>query len=81
MAIQLRVSEIAKQQSMSMSALARRADLGMTTMRRMWHGTANGNIEGEPLENISLIVLEKLAVALGVEPCDLLKYIPERERR
>lgn len=70
--IRLRVAEIAKERGMDMATLARRAEIGMTTMRRMWHNTATGSIGGDPLESVNLKVLEDIADVLGVEPGELL---------
>jgi DNA-binding Xre family transcriptional regulator len=81
MAIRLCIKSIAEEKGISMSQLARDADMGMTSMRRMWHGTASGNIGDPPLENVNLVLLEKIAVALNVTPHDLLVYTPEPIRR
>lgn len=72
MALRLRVREVAEAKGITLAQLQRRADLGMTTTRRMWYGTGDGNAEGKPLQNVALDVLDRIAKVLGVEPCDLL---------
>jgi DNA-binding Xre family transcriptional regulator len=73
--IRLRVQELAGERGIEMSVLARRADIGMTTMRRVWHNSATGSKGGEPLESVNLKVLEDIADVLGVEPGELLKRV------
>ena len=73
--IRLRVQEVAGKRGIDMAVLARRADIGMTTMRRVWHNSATGTKGGEPLENVNLKVLEDIANVLGVEPWELLKKV------
>lgn len=83
MAIKLRIKELAEKKGgekaeYGLSHIARRTGIGMTTMRRMYHGTASGKIDDpKELENVNLKILEKIAVDLGVEPCDLLQYTPD----
>jgi DNA-binding Xre family transcriptional regulator len=72
MALRLHVRQAAEAKGISLSQLQRRADLGMSTARRMWYGTGDGREDGEPLQYVSLEVLEKIASVLEVEPCDLL---------
>lgn len=71
--IRLRVQELAGERGIDMAVLARRADIGMTTMRRVWHNSATGAKGGMPLESVNLKVLEDIADVLGVEPGELLK--------
>jgi hypothetical protein len=72
MPIRLNVRQIAEAKGVNLSQLQRRADLGMTTARRMWFGTGDGRLDGPPLQYVSLDALERVAKALNVEPCELL---------
>jgi transcriptional regulator with XRE-family HTH domain len=72
MTLRLRIREIAESKGLNLSQLARRADVGVTTVRRMWFSTADGKEHGEPLQYISLDALERIAAVLEVDPCSLL---------
>ncbi|QBD78563.1 XRE family transcriptional regulator [Ktedonosporobacter rubrisoli] len=63
--IRLRVKEIAEEKKISMTRLARIADVDYKTVRKIFR---NPNAE------IGLITLDKLAWALQVEPADLIEY-------
>jgi len=67
--IRLRVREVAEQQSLNMAQLARRADIDQRTLRRIYR---------DPTQEISTLVLDKLAMALGVSPADLLETIDDK---
>jgi transcriptional regulator with XRE-family HTH domain len=71
MPLRLCIREVAEAKGLNLSQLARRADIGMTTARRMWFGTADGKEHGNPLQYISLESLEKIAVSLEIDPRDL----------
>lgn len=71
--IRLRVQELASERGIDMAVLARRADIGMTTMRRVWYNSATGVKGGAPLESVNLKVLEDIARVLDVDPGELLK--------
>jgi DNA-binding Xre family transcriptional regulator len=72
MPVRLRIREVAEAKGYNLSQLARRADLGMTTARRMWFGTGDGKEDGLPLQYVSLDALERIARVLEVAPNDLL---------
>jgi transcriptional regulator with XRE-family HTH domain len=72
MPVRLRIREVAEEKGINLSQLARRADLGMTTARRMWFGTGDGREDGSSLQYVSLDSLERIAHALGVSPRELL---------
>lgn len=72
MPIRLRIREVAEEKGINLSQLARRADLGMTTARRIWFGTGDGRENGPPLQYVSLDTLERIARVLEVAPNDLL---------
>ena len=61
--IRLRVREIAEAKGLNMAQLARKADVDVRTVRRIYR---------EPTSEISTIVLDKLATALDVKPSDLI---------
>jgi DNA-binding Xre family transcriptional regulator len=64
--IRLRVKELAEQQGLNMAQLARKADIDQRTLRRIYR---------DPTQEISTLVLGKLANALNVSPGDLLEVI------
>lgn len=68
----LRVRELAEAQGVNISQLQRRADITMGTARRYWYGTRDGREEGDPLEELNLPALRKIASVLGVSVRDLL---------
>jgi DNA-binding Xre family transcriptional regulator len=74
MPVRLRIREVAEAKGYNLSQLARRADLGMTTARRMWFGTSDGKEGGLPLQFVSLPALERIARVLDVAPGDLLSH-------
>jgi DNA-binding Xre family transcriptional regulator len=61
--IRLRVKEIAESKGLNMAQLARKADVDLRTVRRIYR---------EPTSEISTTVLDKLATALDVKPADLI---------
>ncbi|MFL5628179.1 MAG: helix-turn-helix domain-containing protein [Ktedonobacteraceae bacterium] len=61
--IRLRVKEIAESKGLNMAQLARKADVDVRTVRRIYR---------EPTSEISTTVLDKLATALNVKPADLI---------
>ncbi len=63
--IRLRVKDIAEEKKISMTRLARIADVDYKTVRRIFR---------DPESEIGLITLDKLAWALQVEPADLIEY-------
>ena len=64
--IRLKVREEAEKQGLNMAQLARKADIDQRTLRRIYR---------DPTQEISTIVLDKLARALGVSPSDLLEVL------
>jgi DNA-binding Xre family transcriptional regulator len=72
MSIRLRVRDIAKTKGLNLSQLQRRADLGMTTARRLWFSTGDGREQGPPLQYVNLDSLARIARVLEVDPRDLL---------
>lgn len=64
--IRLKVREEAEKQGLNMAQLARKADIDQRTLRRIYR---------DPTQEISTVVLDKLARALGVPPSDLLEVV------
>ena len=52
------------------STLSRKADVGLSTVRRLWH---------DPYRHVEISVLERIARVLGVATGDLLKDVPDEE--
>ena len=67
--IRLKVKELAEQQGLNMAQLARKADIDQRTLRRIYR---------DPTQEISTLVLGKLATALNVSPGDLLEVVDDR---
>ena len=68
--IRLRIKEEAERQGYNMSRLARRADIDLKTVQRVWH---------DPTKEISTTTLDKIATALGVPASELIETIPDEE--
>jgi len=68
----LRVQELARAQSLNMSQLQLKVGVAMGTIRRYWYGTRNGKEVGEPLTEVDLAILGKIANALHVRLLDLI---------
>jgi DNA-binding Xre family transcriptional regulator len=63
--IRLRVKEIAEAKKISMTRLARIADVDYKTVRKLFR---------DPYAEIGLVTLYKLAWALHAEPAELIEY-------
>ena len=68
--IRLRVREIAEQQGISITRLARRADIDVRTLRRIYK---------QPTAEVSTYTLNKLAAALRCSPTDLIENVPDEQ--
>ncbi len=64
--IRLEIKEEAEKQGYNMSRLARKADIDLKTVQRVWH---------DPTKEISTSTLDKVATALGLPATDLLETI------
>ena len=69
--IRLRVKEIAVQRGISQGRLSRMSNIDLTTIRRIYNNPTTANI--------TLLTLDKLAKALGVQPSDLIEYVPDEQ--
>lgn len=70
MAVRFKVREIAEQKGFNISTLSRKADVGLSTVRRLWH---------DPNRNVDFYVLERLAKALEVPVTALMEDIPDEK--
>ena len=68
MAVRLKVREIAEQKRYNISTLSRKSDVGLSTVRRLWH---------DPYRHVDFYVLERLAKALSVPVTELIEDVPE----
>ena len=68
MAVRLTVREIAEQKGYNISTLSRKADVGLSTVRRLWH---------DPYRHVDFYVLERLAKALEVPVTALIEDVPD----
>jgi len=68
MAVRLKVREIAEQKGFNISTLSRKADVGLSTVRRLWH---------DPSRHVDFNVLERLAKALDVPVTALIEDVPD----
>ncbi len=68
MALRLRVKEVAEAKGFNISTLSRKADVGISTVRRLWH---------EPSRNVDFYVLERIAKALEVPATELIEDVAE----
>ena len=75
--MRLRVRELAEARGLNISTFQREANLGMSTARRLWHNTSNGNPKGPPLRRLDYDSLELLCRFFGVTPTDLIEVSEE----
>ena len=68
MAVRLKVKEIAEQQGLNISPLSRKSDVGLRTVRRLWH---------DPYRHVDFYVLERIAKALEVPVTSLIEDVPD----
>ncbi|TME10504.1 MAG: helix-turn-helix transcriptional regulator [Chloroflexi bacterium] len=69
--VRLRVKEIAEQKGFNISSLSRKADVGFSTVKRIFR---------DPYKEVTTTTLEKLARALGVPTADLIEDVPDIEK-
>ena len=66
--IRLKVREVAQQKGYSMSRLSRESNMAYKTIQTIWR---------DPNHEVTTTTLNKLARTLGVDPSELIEYIPE----
>jgi transcriptional regulator with XRE-family HTH domain len=65
--IRLKIKEIAEKRGLNMSQLARKADIDLRTLRRIYR---------DPTKEVSTAIVAKLAGALDVASTELIEDIP-----
>ena len=66
--IRLKIREVAQQKWFSMSRLSRESNMAYKTIQTIWR---------DPNHEVTTTTLNKLARTLGVDPSELIEYIPE----
>ena len=66
--IRLKIKEVAQQKGFSMSRLSRESNMAYKTIQTIWR---------DPTHEVTTTTLNKLARTLGVNPSDLIEYIPD----
>lgn len=79
--VRLRVREIAEAMGLNKNQLQLRSGLGMPTVRRYWYQTKDGSETGEPLQEINLFALTRIAKVLGVKATELFEETSEGNSR
>ena len=69
--VRLKVKEIAEQKGYNMSSLARKADIGFSTVKRIFQ---------DPYREVTTTTLEKLAKALEVPTADLIEDVEDKTK-
>jgi hypothetical protein len=77
MAVRLRVHELAEARGLKISTFQREANLGMSTARRLWHNTSDGNPKGPPLRRLDYDSHEVLCRFFGVTPSEIIEITDE----
>ena len=66
--IRLKIKEVAQQKGCSMSRLSRESNMAYKTIQTIWR---------DPYHEVTTTTLNKLARTLGVNPSELIEYLPE----
>lgn len=66
--IRLRIKEVAESKGYNQSSLARAANLGFSTVQRLFR---------DPYHGVSTHTLDRIAKALDVDPRDLIELVPD----
>jgi DNA-binding Xre family transcriptional regulator len=66
--IRLKIKEVAQQKGYSMSRLSRESNMAYKTIQTIWR---------DPYHEVTTTTLNKLARTLGVDPSELIEYLPE----
>jgi DNA-binding Xre family transcriptional regulator len=75
MTVRLKVKELAEARGMNLAEFQREAKLAVSTSRRIWHNTSNGNPNGPPLRRLDYDSLEVLCEFFGVGPGELIEIM------
>lgn len=68
--IRLRIRELAEERGFNIASLARRADLGFSTVRRLWR---------DPYQETTTTTLARISKALNVSSRELIEDVPDEE--
>ncbi len=66
--IRLKIKEVAQQKGFSMSRLSRESNMAYKTIQTIWR---------DPYHEVTTTTLNKLARTLGVDPSELIEYVPD----
>ena len=66
--IRLKIREVAQQKGFSMSRLSRESNMAYKTIQTIWR---------DPYHEVTTTTLNKLARTLGVDPSELIEYVPD----
>jgi DNA-binding Xre family transcriptional regulator len=66
--IRLKIKEVAQQKGFSMSRLSRESNMAYKTIQTIWR---------DPHHEVTTTTLNKLARTLGVDPSELIEYVPD----
>jgi len=66
--IRLKIKEVAQHKGYSMSRLSRESNMAYKTIQTIWR---------DPYHEVTTTTLNKLARTLGVDPSELIEYVPE----
>ncbi len=80
MAVRLRVKELATEKGWNLATFQLEARLGMTTARRLWHSTSDGNPGGPPLRRLDFDSLERLCSIFHVTPDKVIEIIQDETK-
>jgi DNA-binding Xre family transcriptional regulator len=73
MSVRLRVRELAEERGLNLATFQREAKLGVSTARRLWHNTSDGNPKGPSLRRLDYDSLELLCRFFKVTPSELIE--------
>ena len=67
--VRLKIKEVAESKHITMAKLSRMADVGYTTTQALFKN---------PHHDVSIYILERIAIALDVSICDLIDETPRK---
>ena len=73
----LRVRELGEKRGLNLAEFQREAKLPVSTARRYWYGTEDGSTNGDPLKQVSLETIDKIADFFGCPPGDLFRRVDD----
>ena len=73
----LRVRELAEARGLNLAEFQREARLPVSTARRYWYSTEDGSANGDPLKQVSMETLDKIADFFGCSPGELFRRVDD----